>query len=262
MFRFARFITDDRFNIPDQFDAEFRIVGKGNGIPDILDEAEWGAPFWEYMQKPSGEIHWGTETERYSPFTTYDRETKLGSPLIAARTTVHRQPAVHPMDRVHDLSKPLLPGRGLSRAGPRRQMGREPRSVRQTRSPDAAALMACCRSSSMIWNFSARARRSLDPAHHRWLCCPAMRRNATVPEGSVAAGWCALGTMGGSGTCGACGRCRGCRSRAVSNVEPWTRRPIRAHGDGQMQAIVKFRGALLPHPIQGSTGRVFGVGES
>lgn len=79
--------TDDQFNIPDRFDAQFNILGKGNRIPDILDEAEWGAMFWEYMQKPSGAIPWGTETLKYSPFTTYDQETKLfGTEVLDTRT--------------------------------------------------------------------------------------------------------------------------------------------------------------------------------
>jgi endoglucanase len=84
---FAGCFTDDQFNIPDRFDAQFNILGKGNRIPDILDEAEWGAMFWEYMQKPSGAIPWGTETLKYSPFTTYDQETKLfGTEVLDART--------------------------------------------------------------------------------------------------------------------------------------------------------------------------------
>jgi len=79
--------TDDQFNIPDKFDEHYNIVGQGNQMPDILDEAEWGAMFWEYMQKPSGAIHWGTETYRYSPFTTYDQETKLfGTEVLDPRS--------------------------------------------------------------------------------------------------------------------------------------------------------------------------------
>jgi endoglucanase len=84
---FGDLFTDDQYNIPDKFDENFNIVGKGNKIPDIIDEAEWGAMFWEYMQKPSGEIHWGTETNRYSPFTTYDKETKrFGTEVLDTRT--------------------------------------------------------------------------------------------------------------------------------------------------------------------------------
>ena len=48
---FKDFFTDDQFNIPDIFDANYNIVGKGNKIPDIIDEAEWGTIFWEYMQE-------------------------------------------------------------------------------------------------------------------------------------------------------------------------------------------------------------------
>jgi endoglucanase len=39
---FPACFTDDQFNIPDQFDAQYNILGKGNRIPDIIDEAEWG----------------------------------------------------------------------------------------------------------------------------------------------------------------------------------------------------------------------------
>jgi len=84
---FPSYFTDDQFNIPDKFDEKYNIVGKGNGIPDILDEAQWGAMFWEYMQQASGAIHWGTETQGYSPFTTYDQDTKrFGTEVLDSRT--------------------------------------------------------------------------------------------------------------------------------------------------------------------------------
>jgi len=84
---FPRLFADDQFNIPDQFDEHYNIVGKGNGIPDIIDEAEWGTMFWEYMQSAAGAIHWGTETMQYSPFTTYDKETKLfGTEVLDPRS--------------------------------------------------------------------------------------------------------------------------------------------------------------------------------
>jgi endoglucanase len=60
---FPQLFTDDQFNIPDKFDETYHILGKGNGIPDILDEAMWGTMFWEYMQETNGQIHWGTETK-------------------------------------------------------------------------------------------------------------------------------------------------------------------------------------------------------
>jgi endoglucanase len=74
---FKGLFTDDQFNIPDIFDANYNIVGKGNKVPDIIDEADWGTMFWEYMLEEDGQIHWGTETFRYSPFTTYDKEQNL-----------------------------------------------------------------------------------------------------------------------------------------------------------------------------------------
>jgi len=84
---FPQFFTDDQFNIPDKFDENFYIIGKGNRVPDIIDEAEWGAMFWEYFQEESGSIPWGTETLGYSPFTTYDREDHLfGTEKLDPRT--------------------------------------------------------------------------------------------------------------------------------------------------------------------------------
>lgn len=66
---FPGYFTDKQFNIPDKFDANFSILGQGNGIPDIIDEAEWAALIWEYLQEPDGGVHWGTETRGYpEPF--------------------------------------------------------------------------------------------------------------------------------------------------------------------------------------------------
>ena len=85
---FPELFTDDQFNIPDKFDEQFNILGKGNGIPDILDEAEWGTMFWKYFQEEDGQIPWGTETNGYSPFTTYDQEDHLfGSEALDPRTS-------------------------------------------------------------------------------------------------------------------------------------------------------------------------------
>ena len=85
---FPELFTDDQFNIPDKFDEQFNILGKGNGIPDILDEAEWGTMFWKYFQEEDGQIPWGTETNGYSPFTTYDFEDHLfGSEALDPRTS-------------------------------------------------------------------------------------------------------------------------------------------------------------------------------
>jgi endoglucanase len=84
---FPQMFTDDQFNIPDKFDEKYHILGKGNGIPDILDEALWGAMFWEYMQETNGAIHWGTETKGYSPFTTYQNDpTRFGTEVLDSRS--------------------------------------------------------------------------------------------------------------------------------------------------------------------------------
>jgi endoglucanase len=84
---FPQLFTDDQFNIPDKFDEKYHILGKGNGIPDILDEAMWGTMFWEYMQETNGAIHWGTETKGYSPFTTYTKDpTRFGTEVTDRRS--------------------------------------------------------------------------------------------------------------------------------------------------------------------------------
>jgi endoglucanase len=84
---FPDMFADDQFNIPDKFTTNFYIIGKGNGIPDILDEAWWGTMFWEYMQETNGQIHWGIETKGYSPFTTYETDkTRFGTEVLDARS--------------------------------------------------------------------------------------------------------------------------------------------------------------------------------
>jgi endoglucanase len=106
---FPQLFTDDQFNIPDKFDEEYHILGKGNGIPDIIDEALWGTMFWEYMQESSGAIHWGTETQGYSPFTTYDRETKrFGTEVLDSRSAGFASGMFMHLARI---IKPYNPGR-------------------------------------------------------------------------------------------------------------------------------------------------------
>lgn len=85
---FPELYSDRQFGMPDIFDADWNILGSGNGVPDILDEAEWGTMFWKYFQEPDGQIPWGTETQGYSPFTSYDFEDHLfGSEVLDARTS-------------------------------------------------------------------------------------------------------------------------------------------------------------------------------
>jgi endoglucanase len=109
---FPQFFTDDQFNIPDKFDEKYNILGKGNGIPDILDEAEWGTMFWEYMQEEDGSIHWGTETQRYSPFTTYDKEDKkFGTEVLDPRSASYASGMFMHLAR---LIKPYKPERSAA----------------------------------------------------------------------------------------------------------------------------------------------------
>ncbi|MFC1650279.1 glycoside hydrolase family 9 protein [Candidatus Latescibacterota bacterium] len=66
---FPELFYDGQFDIPGEFDEDFNILSNINGIPDIIDEAEWGTLAWEYLQNEDGSIHFGTETFRYpDPF--------------------------------------------------------------------------------------------------------------------------------------------------------------------------------------------------
>ncbi|MGK7393842.1 MAG: glycoside hydrolase family 9 protein [Candidatus Cyclobacteriaceae bacterium M3_2C_046] len=59
--------------VPSQFtDGEHRIPESGNGIPDIIDEAQWCVDLFKRMQEPDGGIHGGLETFRHP-------ETGVGS---------------------------------------------------------------------------------------------------------------------------------------------------------------------------------------
>ncbi len=56
-------------NIPGDFTEDYQIINYENGIPDIIDEAEWGTLAWEYLQNDDGNIQFGTETRGYpDPF--------------------------------------------------------------------------------------------------------------------------------------------------------------------------------------------------
>jgi len=66
---FPENFSDGQYDIPGEFDSEYNILNYKNGIPDIIDEAEWGTLAWEYLQNEDGSIHFGTETRRYpDPF--------------------------------------------------------------------------------------------------------------------------------------------------------------------------------------------------
>jgi endoglucanase len=79
---FPTLFTDKQFNIPDQFDASCNILGSGNGIPDILDEAMWCVRFWTNMQyapnEPSGAVAWGCNAAGYPVWgINFDQDTLL-----------------------------------------------------------------------------------------------------------------------------------------------------------------------------------------
>ncbi len=66
---FPEYFVDGQYHIPGDFNDSYQIINYENGIPDIIDEAEWGTLAWEYLQNDDGTIHFGTETRGYpDPF--------------------------------------------------------------------------------------------------------------------------------------------------------------------------------------------------
>jgi endoglucanase len=94
---FPHYFTDLQFNIPDKFDEDFNPIGQGNGIPDIIDEAEWGTSIFEILQEQNGGVRSGTErsgyptddvgldkdTDQYGAFRINKNSTALAAGLFA-----------------------------------------------------------------------------------------------------------------------------------------------------------------------------------
>jgi endoglucanase len=65
-------------------------LSKINGIPDIIDEAEWGTLAWKYLQNEDGSVQFGTETKGYpDPFAApLDKDNKkYGTVKVDPRAT-------------------------------------------------------------------------------------------------------------------------------------------------------------------------------
>jgi endoglucanase len=108
---FPDLFTDGQFNIPDKFDSTYHIVGKGNGIPDIIDEAVWGTKVWEYLQNDDGSIQFGTNTTGDpQPFAApLDKDTKKygtievdpNASAVGAGLFMHLARIIRPYDSVY-----------------------------------------------------------------------------------------------------------------------------------------------------------------
>jgi endoglucanase len=108
---FPEYFTDGQYDIPGDFDAEYRILNYANGVPDIVDEAAWGTLVWEYLQNEDGSIHFGTETRGYpepfaAPLDLDDK--KYGTVKIDPRATstgaglfMHMARVIRPFDPEH-----------------------------------------------------------------------------------------------------------------------------------------------------------------
>ncbi len=88
---------------PDRFsDGQLNIPESGNGIPDLLDEADWGLKVWTRSMNVSGGVSGAVETWTHPPMESDDkyafsRRTRWSSLLYAAATAQLAQ-ALKPFD--------------------------------------------------------------------------------------------------------------------------------------------------------------------
>ena len=68
---FPQYFTSNQFNIPNKFDAAYNILPGGNGLPDILNEANWCLMFFTNVQstpnEPVGAVASGTDAYNAGP---------------------------------------------------------------------------------------------------------------------------------------------------------------------------------------------------
>jgi endoglucanase len=106
---FPHYFTDGQYNIPDKFDEQYVPTGKGNGIPDIIDEAAWGTLVFEYLQDEGGGVRSGIERNGYpEDGPTVDKDNaNYGTFRVSAQSTclaaglfAHLARALKPHDSV------------------------------------------------------------------------------------------------------------------------------------------------------------------
>ena len=128
---FPQYFTSNQFNIPDNFDANYNILPGGNGIPDILNEANWGLMFFTNVQstpnEPAGAVAFGTDAYNAGPAwgANMDMDTSIYTTItntgwscgLAAGAFMQLCPA-HPTLQSHaQRGLPVPRGRGLQRRG-------------------------------------------------------------------------------------------------------------------------------------------------
>jgi endoglucanase len=113
---FPQYFRDLQYNIPDKFDAEHSPAGQGNGIPDVIDEVEWGTKIFEFLQDKSGGVRSGTERNGYPndgvcldvdtvPYAAF--KISKNSTTLAAGLFAHLARAIKPFNpaRAAELQK-------------------------------------------------------------------------------------------------------------------------------------------------------------
>ncbi len=76
--------TTNQFNIPATFDADYNITGGYNGVPDILNEANWGLMLYTNLQSTpngaAGAVCFGTASDTEPPWgINWDQDTLVYS---------------------------------------------------------------------------------------------------------------------------------------------------------------------------------------
>lgn len=85
---FPNYFIDNQYNLPDVFDDEYRAIGQGNGIPDVIDEAAWGTLAYEFLQEENGGVHSGTERTGYpSDDVGLDKDTDQYATLLVRKNS-------------------------------------------------------------------------------------------------------------------------------------------------------------------------------
>ncbi|MGA3266463.1 MAG: glycoside hydrolase family 9 protein [Verrucomicrobiota bacterium] len=80
---FPQYFTSNQFNIPVNFDAAYNALPGGNGIPDILNEANWGLMLYTNLQgtskEPAGAVAYGTGADGDPGWINFDEDTDVYS---------------------------------------------------------------------------------------------------------------------------------------------------------------------------------------
>jgi endoglucanase len=111
---FPQDFTSNQFNIPANFDANFNIVPGGNGIPDILNEVNWGLMLYTNLQstpnEPVGAVAFGTAAQNEPAWGyNFDHDSSVQIYSTETNTTYSSGLAAGAFEHFARLIKPYNP---------------------------------------------------------------------------------------------------------------------------------------------------------